>query len=55
RELSLEEGTEVSEMLEQQGISSEEVLVSRNGKIISGGHSLEDGDRITVRDVIAGG
>jgi len=36
-------------------VDREEVLVSRNGTVISGQHILEDGDKIKVLDVIAGG
>ncbi|MFB6213182.1 MAG: MoaD/ThiS family protein [Candidatus Nanohaloarchaea archaeon] len=55
RDIEVEQGTKVSELLDQEGVASEEVLVSRNGTIISGEHELEDGDTVTVRDVIAGG
>ncbi|MFB6190486.1 MAG: MoaD/ThiS family protein [Candidatus Nanohaloarchaea archaeon] len=54
-EMELEDGVTVSGLLELEGINREEVLVSRNGTIVSGGHELEDGDTVTVRDVIAGG
>ena len=53
--VEVEEGTGVDEFLESQGIEREEVLVSRNGTIISGKHKLEDGDELKVMDVIAGG
>lgn len=55
RNLEVEQGTTVAELLENEGIASEEVLVSRRGTIISGEHVLEEGDTLTVRDVIAGG
>lgn len=42
-------------MLERQDIERQEVLVSRNGTVISGKHELEEGDEIEVFDVIAGG
>jgi len=45
----------VDDFLDSQGIEREEVLVSRNGTIISGKHKLEDGDELKVMDVIAGG
>lgn len=54
-DLEVEEGTNVSDFLEEQGIERQEVLVSRNGTIISGSHMLEEGDTIEVFDVIAGG
>lgn len=45
----------VDELLENESIERQEVLVSRNGTIISGKHELQDGDKIRVFDVIAGG
>ena len=54
-EIEVNEGTGVDDFLESQGIEREEVLVSRNGTIISGKHQLEDGDELKVMDVIAGG
>lgn len=53
--IEVEEGTGVDEFLDSQGIEREEVLVSRNGTIISGKHQLEEGDELKVMDVIAGG
>ncbi len=53
--LKVDGGTTVSELLESEGIESQEVLVARNGTIISERHELEDGDTLTVMDVIAGG
>lgn len=55
KQMELEQGTTVSELLDSEDISREEVLVSRNGAVISGRHELEDGDEIKVFDVIAGG
>jgi thiamine biosynthesis protein ThiS len=55
KSLELEEGCSISDLLDQEGIEGQEVLVSRNGTIISGQHSLEDGDKVEVFDVIAGG
>lgn len=55
REIEIEKGTNTDELLDQEGIERQEVLVSRNGTIISGKHQLEDGDEIKVFDVIAGG
>ena len=53
--LELEDECSISDLLDQEGIERQEVLVSRNGTIISGQHSLEDGDKVEVFDVIAGG
>jgi thiamine biosynthesis protein ThiS len=55
KEMEVSEGLMVDELLEDEGIERQEVLVSRNGTIISGKHELEDGDKIRVFDVIAGG
>ena len=51
----MDEGKMVDQFLDDQGIERQEVLVSRNGTIISGKHELEEGDKIKVFDVIAGG
>lgn len=53
--MDVDEDTSVSKFLEVQGIERQEVLVSRNGTIISGSHTLSSGDEIEVFDVIAGG
>ena len=53
--VELDEDTNVSDFLDSQGIERQEVLVSRNGTIISGSHILEEGDEVEVFDVIAGG
>lgn len=53
--VEVEEGRTVDEFLDESGVEREEVLVSRNGTIISGRHELNDGDTIKVMDVIAGG
>ena len=55
KKVDVEEGTSVSDFLRDQGIERQEVLVSRNGTIISGSHEVEDGDEVEVFDVIAGG
>ncbi len=51
----VEKGLNVAQFLEDRGIERQEVLVSRKGKIISETAELEDGDKINVFDVIAGG
>ena len=55
KDFEVSEGLKVGEFLDQQGIERQEVLVSRDGKIISETAELEDGDEINVFDVIAGG
>lgn len=54
-EHDVDEGLTVGEFLDKQSIERQEVLVSREGKIISEAKILEDGDEIKVFDVIAGG
>ena len=55
REVEVDRDVSVQRFLKDEGIPVEEVLVSKNGTIISSQHELEDGDRIRVFDVIAGG
>ncbi|MFB6207805.1 MAG: MoaD/ThiS family protein [Candidatus Nanohaloarchaea archaeon] len=49
------DGSTVEELLKSEGIPVQEVLVSKSGTIVSDRHELEDGDRVKVFDVIAGG
>ncbi|PSH02278.1 MAG: thiamine biosynthesis protein ThiS [Nanohaloarchaea archaeon QH_8_44_6] len=53
--VEVDEDSMVSEFLKSQGIERQEVLVSRNGTVISDKHELSDGDTLKVFDVIAGG
>ncbi|PSH02527.1 MAG: hypothetical protein BRC26_00115 [Nanohaloarchaea archaeon QH_8_44_6] len=55
KQLKLEEKTDVKQLLDKQGIERQEVLVSRNGTILTDNHEIKDGDEIRVMDVIAGG
>jgi thiamine biosynthesis protein ThiS len=45
----------VKQLLDRQGIERQEVLVSRNGTILTDNHELDDGDEVEIVDVIAGG
>ena len=54
-DFEVSEGLKVGEFLDEQGIERQEVLVSRDGTIVSETAELEDGDEIEVFDVIAGG
>ena len=54
-DFEVNDGIEVGEFLDNQGIERQEVLVSREGKIVSETAELEPGDEIEVFDVIAGG
>ena len=53
--VEVEEGVTVSEFLESRGVERQEVLVARNGTIVTGSHELDEGDILEVFDVIAGG
>ncbi|MFB6199524.1 MAG: MoaD/ThiS family protein [Candidatus Nanohaloarchaea archaeon] len=55
RTVEVDEEVTVSEFLDSEGVNPEEVLVARNGTIISSTHVLEENDTIRVMDVIAGG
>lgn len=55
KELDLEEGYTVKQLLEMQEINSEEVLSAVNNTIVSKEHEISDGDTVRVFDVIAGG
>jgi len=54
-EHEVESGLTVSELLDTLGIEKQEVLVAREGQIISESHEIADGDELNVFDVIAGG
>ena len=45
----------MKELLDKHGIERQEVLVSKNGTIVTDNHKIEDGDEIKIMDVIAGG
>lgn len=53
--LELDEGSRASDVLDCLDVNREEVLISRNGDIVSENAPLEDGDEVMVVDVIAGG
>lgn len=53
--LEVEDGADVEEVLEALGVEPQEVLVSRDRTILTDKHQIEDGDRLKVMDVIAGG
>lgn len=55
KNIDLEKGTDVKQLLENQGIERQEVLVSKNGTIVTDNHEIEEGDCIKIMDVIAGG
>ena len=45
----------IKDFLEELDVEPEEVLVARNGTIVSENQELEEGDELKVMDVIAGG
>ncbi|MFB6143694.1 MAG: MoaD/ThiS family protein [Candidatus Nanohaloarchaea archaeon] len=55
KEVELEKDARVDDLLETLELEPQEVLVSRDGKILTGKHTLQDGDTLKVMDVIAGG
>lgn len=55
KDFEVDEGLTVGEFLDKQSIERQEVLVSRDGKIISETAKLKPDDEIEVFDVIAGG
>ncbi|PSH00046.1 MAG: hypothetical protein BRC28_01405 [Nanohaloarchaea archaeon SW_4_43_9] len=55
KQLELKDGADVKQLLDKQGIERQEVLVSRNGTILTDNHEIKDGDEIRIMDVIAGG
>ncbi len=49
-------GTEIRELLQENGINPQTVLVERDGQIVTGRDTVEDDDTVlTVLDVISGG
>lgn len=55
KQVELEDGASVKQLLENQDIASEEVLASIEGTVVSKSRKLSENDRIRVFDVIAGG
>lgn len=55
RELELPDSADVEEVLEELGVEPQEVLVSRDGTILTEKHEIKPDDRLRVMDVIAGG
>ncbi|MFB6245624.1 MAG: MoaD/ThiS family protein [Candidatus Nanohaloarchaea archaeon] len=53
--MEFEEGDTVKDILEREGIPSEEVLAAVDDTVVSKQRELDDGDRLRVFDVIAGG
>lgn len=54
-ELEVSDSADVEDVLEELGVEPQEVLVSRDGTILTEKHEIEPGDRLRVMDVIAGG
>ena len=53
--LELDEGSEVSILLNKLNINPVTVIVARNGELILEGEKLNDGDKIKILSVISGG
>jgi thiamine biosynthesis protein ThiS len=45
----------VNDLLTQLSINPETVLVTRNGTVLTGSHSLQNNDRVEILSVISGG
>ena len=55
KKLEVENGANVEDVLKALEVEPQEVLVSRDGTILTEKHEIEDGDTLKVMDVIAGG
>jgi sulfur carrier protein len=55
REITIEGGRSVNQLLDELGMNRESFLVIRNGTLAPGDARLDDTDEIEVRPVISGG
>lgn len=55
RTIEVESGSTVEDLLDSLEVEPQEVLVVRNGTIVTGRHELDEEDELKVMDVIAGG
>ena len=55
REITIEGGRRVNQLLDELGMNRESYLVIRNGTLVPGDGQLDDADEIEVRPVISGG
>lgn len=55
KEIDVEDGSTVEEVLREEGKNPSEVLTAVNGTITSKKHELKDRDEVELLEVIAGG
>jgi sulfur carrier protein len=55
REITVDGGKTVNQLLEQLDLNRESHLVIRNGTLVPGDGRLDDSDTIEIRPVISGG
>jgi sulfur carrier protein ThiS len=55
REITIEGGRRVNQLLDELGMNRESFLVIRNGTLVPGDGQLDDTDEVEVRPVISGG
>ena len=55
REITIEGGRSVNQLLDELGMNRESFLVIRNGTLVPGDGRLDESDEIEVRPVISGG
>ena len=55
REITIEGGRSVNQLLDELGMNRESFLVIRNGTLVPGDGRLDETDEIEVRPVISGG
>lgn len=55
REITIEGGRRVNQLLDELGMNRESFLVIRNGTLVPGDGQLDDNDEVEVRPVISGG
>ena len=55
KQLKVEDGADIKDVLEKIDVEPQEVLVSREDTILTEKHEVEEEDELKVMDVIAGG
>lgn len=55
KQLKVEDGADIKDVLEKIDVEPQEVLVSRDNTILTEKHEVEEEDELKVMDVIAGG
>jgi sulfur carrier protein ThiS len=55
REITVDGGRRVNQLLDELGMNRESFLVIRNGTLVPGDGQLDDTDEVEVRPVISGG